>query len=88
MARLEPWAGEPDVVGRITSALAAPLDVADTTLACKGSVGWAVAATGDTVASLLARADADMYRRKASGHRDEVSESIADGVAPVAIPQE
>jgi len=52
---------------RLKKALASPIRVAEHTLSVGASVGWATADRRvDTAESLIARADAEMYRHKAS----------------------
>ena len=54
------------LVDRIHQSLTRAMDVQGSAVHVRASIGIATAAVGDTVDSLLARADADMYARKTS----------------------
>lgn len=68
-----------DVRERLAAALAAPVDVAETTLCIGASIGAVAGRGSDDARALLAAADAAMYRRKAVSPREEPAFGVAQG---------
>lgn len=73
------------VVGKIERALSSPLEVAGRTVVARASIGVVMSLAGETPDSLLARADAAMYRVKRQ-RRDGPRRADPSAHDPTAAP--